>query len=361
MKIDLNSIDRENFRVDEHIIAGEKCYLVQPNHVGTKWSRETIIFRSSLWNSNGELISAGFPRFPNFGENPEVFPLPANLDGASIIDKRDGSLCIISRYKGQTIVRTRGTVDATQMANGHEIELFRSKYPEVFNFTADTANLSYLYEWETPENIICLRHPEPRLILVGIICHDDYSLTTQDELDQLAPMLGVERPKRYNFDSLANLIKEIPEMKGIEGVCLYFNNDQRILKIKTEEYLKLHRLKSELGSFERVVDMWFAIGKPSYQDAEAYINKQFDFEIFSLCRGDISRICDAYKEVERIVVAMKAKVDSIRSLPRKDAAMIIQQAYGAGASRTSMAFSLLSGRELNDEQLKKLLHQCVKE
>jgi hypothetical protein len=42
------------------------------------------------------------------------------------VEKLDGSTLIVSKYNGQYILRTRGTVDASKLANGFELELFKS-------------------------------------------------------------------------------------------------------------------------------------------------------------------------------------------------------------------------------------------
>ena len=36
---------------------------------------------------NGDLISAGFPKFMNWGENPQHFPVPSNLNDVVITEK----------------------------------------------------------------------------------------------------------------------------------------------------------------------------------------------------------------------------------------------------------------------------------
>ena len=108
--------------VHEHILNGETVSLVQPIHIGGKWTLTNKIFRSSVWDSNGELISAGFPKFTNWGEAPDIFPLPDSLRNATIVEKIDGSLLVVSKWKGHYILRTRGTVDATQLENGMNLK-----------------------------------------------------------------------------------------------------------------------------------------------------------------------------------------------------------------------------------------------
>ena len=364
MKIDLNSIDRENFMVHPHVIAGETCFLVQPVHIGAKYNKHNLIFRSSVWNSNGELISASFKKFFNWGEQPELAYTPFSLTangGCQLIEKIDGSTLIVSKYDGQLIIRTRGTVDATKLDNGHEIEIFKKKYPKVFvdtNWLLD--NKSYVFEWVSPLNKIVLSYNEPELYLTGIISHEDYSMEKQENLDLIACLLEVKRPRTFQFNSIKEMLEAIEALKGQEGICCYCNHGQDIRKIKSAWYLALHRMKSELGSIDKVIDFYFTLNRPTYQEFYSYIEKTFDFELAEQIRGQISRICDGMKEVNEIVTYMKRYVAQLANLSRKDAALQIMQAYG-NTNRSSFCFSLLSGKELKDDDYKKLLYQCLKD
>ncbi len=100
MKFDLQSIDQTQFMVHPHVLNGEIVHLVQPNHIGVKWRQDNKFLRSVVLNEDGEVISIGFPKFTNFGENPEHFPTPVSLKGVVCVDKLDGSLLIVSKYKG---------------------------------------------------------------------------------------------------------------------------------------------------------------------------------------------------------------------------------------------------------------------
>jgi hypothetical protein len=61
------------FKVKYGKINGKKCYLVCPDKgEDVEWSSDTLIFRSSVWDDEGELISAGFKYFVNNGQSPEI-------------------------------------------------------------------------------------------------------------------------------------------------------------------------------------------------------------------------------------------------------------------------------------------------
>jgi hypothetical protein len=374
--------------IHPHLINGEICQLVQPKHIGAKYNKgnlilvqpkhigakynkENLIFRSSLWNSQGEPVSLSFKKFFNFDEQPDLcykpFSLTAN-GGCRLIEKIDGSTLIVSQYKGKQIIRTRGTVDATkQQDNGYEIEFLKEKYPNAFQFfnIEGDPDFSLLYEWVSPSNRIVLNYgTEPDIYLIAKISHVDYSLSTQNELDTIAKMIGVKRPRTFNFASIKEMLEAVEELKGQEGLCVYCNKDQDIRKVKSAWYLALHRMKSEIGSFERIVDIFFTLPdykNVSYNEFYQFMVTNFDFEIAEQCRGDISRICEGMKEVLNIISYMCFFVFNLKSQTnnRKEQAAKIQQAYG-NTNRAGMMFNLLDGRDLKIDDVKKLLYQVLK-
>lgn len=360
MKIDLKSIDRDNFLVHESSIYGEPLYLIQPQHIGCKWTQENKIFRSSIWNAEGELVSAGLPKFVNWGENPEVFPTPKSLTGCMAVEKIDGSLLIVSKYRGQLIIRTRGTFDARVHDNANELESL-TKNNLLFERlkTFNDYDCSYLFEWVSPTNRIILNYGEkPDFYLVGIVKHEDYSLSTQDYLDWFASKYSFRRPTTYTFTSLEELISNVEQWKGKEGICLYSKGGQEIHKIKGKWYLQLHSLKSEISSAEKLVDVYLNWGMPTYQEFEKKIIETFDFELFSQIRGDVSKICEAKIEADKIINHMLTFISPLKNEPRKNAALEIIKSYGQ-TNRKSMCFLLLDGKMLGDKEYKTLILQSL--
>jgi hypothetical protein len=361
MKINIPDIDTSQFYVNQHIMNGQAIYLVNPKQMGAEWTRDNLHFRSSLWDYDGNLISASFKKFFNFGEKPDLSPLPKNLSGTTIVTKMDGSTCIISKWRGQFIIRTRGSVDVAAQPNASEISLLKQKYPKLFEIDSDkdTWNFSIITEWVTPANQIVIKYNEVDFILIGYINHDDYSLMEQHELDALAIALEMKRPETFTFDSVEDLLANVEKWETREGVVLYCKAGQLLLKIKAAKYLFLHKMKSELSSTEKVMDVWIAQGYPAYIDFYNYILTTFDYELAEYCRGNISNISDGYKEVQKIIEHMKGFVEPLKTLPRKDAALKIIGAYGE-TNRKSFCFSLLDNRELGGEEIKKLMFQVLK-
>lgn len=361
MVINLQEIDQTQFMVHPHIIGGKTVYLVQPQHIGCKWTQANKHFRSSVWDHEGNLVSAGFPKFTNWGENPDNFPVPTSLKNATVVEKIDGSLLIVSKWNGEFILRTRGTTDASALDNGYELEIFREKFTKsITHATPDTWGVSILFEWVSPANRIILNYgDQPDWYLVGMINHSDYSLHTQKDLDMWAKNKGFPRPTTYTFPSVEELMSQVELWKGKEGVVIY--SPQGAHKAKGLWYLALHRMKEALASFDKVVDCWYEQGEPPYQKFEEFIITQFDFELWSQIRGDASRICDGTKGVDQIVAGMRRFVDeTLKPLPnRKEQALKVLSAYG-DTNRASFVFKLLDGKTLERNDRKKLLYQVLK-
>lgn len=365
MKIDLSKVDPENFMMHSHVLGTEAVHLIQPVHIGTKWTWENRIFRSSVWNNEGELVSASLPKFTNWGENPEHFPVPNSLNNLIFVQKVDGSALIVSKYKGQYILRTRGTLDASKMEkNGDELEIFKATILPKLENDQETWPHSFIFEWVSPKNRIVIYYPEPDWYLVGVVNHKDYSLVSQHELNDLAKKLDLKRPPTYQFShaqSISELIADVDTWRGAEGIVVYSKDGQKLHKVKSADYLARHRLKSELSSFEKLVDFWVNQGMPSnYHDFLSDVYGLTDWETAMENQGNISRIIDAKKDVDKILDGMKAFVNGLSYLPnRKEQAARVISSYGT-TNRASFVFKLLDNKPLTGEDIKKLLYQAIK-
>jgi hypothetical protein len=366
--VNLKVINQDDFIITENLIGGDLCFLVHPKKQFYQWTRELLPFRSSIWTEDGKPVSLSFKKFFNFDERTDLTYTPFSMTangGCEVIEKIDGSTLIISKYKGQYILRSRGTFDASMLPNGYELEILKQKYPHLLDpFKAsDTSPFSCIYEWVSPSNQIVLPFQEPDIYLTGIVNHIDYSLALQDHLDKFASLIQVKRPKRFSFKTVKEMLEFIPEQRDFEGVCVYCNKGQDIRKLKTSWYLKMHHaLTDELGSFERVVELYFNLGMPeTYNDFFEAIANFKDHEIATHLRGDISRVVDGMKAVRKTVAFLTdfAKELKATGKSRREMAEIIQQKWGK-TNRAGMVFTLLDGKVLDNDSYKKLFYQEIK-
>lgn len=352
MKIDLKKIDPFKFSIKEN----DGLYLINPNQNYTDWNEDELIFRSSIWNEYGYLVSAGFKKFFNWDEKKELSKQPNDLLLTTAMEKLDGSLLICSYYEGKLIFRTRGTFDAYQFKNSDEIDMFREKYNlDAIMEIAVKEQSSLLFEWTTPSNKIVLQYNEPDIRLVGSIYHEDYSYATQKELNDIAKLFKLKRPKIYEFSSIQNLMS-VKDWVGDEGVCLYYNGDQSIVKIKSLDYLKKHSFKSHLN-WERLVDMYL-----EWKDSNDYIADEFFIYLETLYDYEIRKFVEE-KYKDQLLNCIQDYWDDVDTATiyyfdygnyyeRKEYAVKLQKIYKDRPFVISLAFAYLNQDRWEEIQTK---------
>lgn len=356
MRIDLNTIDTDNFKIKSKFIPeiNEDLILIAPQLSGVNWNYSNLIYRSSIWNKDGILVSAGFPKFFNWGEMPDLSPPPTNLNQVKILDKFDGSLLIVSKYKGHYLIRTRKSFDIDAHENSAEVDVFKTRILPLLDNGEDTWNYSYLFEWISYSYKIIISYEDaPSFKLIGKVHHEDYSLATQDYLDSFAKIHNIDRPKVYSFNDTSELLNKVSSWDGSEGVIVYSNNDQTLHKVKSTWYLSLHRMKSDISSTEKVTLVWNSLGRPDYGTFYKYINDTFDYELAEYAKNDIKRITDANIQLNNVIEEINYLIPEL-SKDRKEAAKVIQQRYQNKLIQ-SIAFNTYSQKSINEELYLKAL------
>lgn len=327
-KIDITKINRDHFVISEVEIAKETCYLIKPILGFDKewWNKDNLYFRSSLWNSSGNLISGSYPKFFNFDERIDIHPFNGDLTGCSLIEKIDGSTLIISKYKSEFIIRTRGSVNAEKvMTNGKEISYFKDKYKLFFDNLPDTTPYSFIFEWISPNNRIVINYIEPDLILTGIIHHNTYELATQNILDKQANILGFKRPQRFQFNNFKELSYATALFKDKEGICLYYNKDQYITKIKSLWYLSAHAFKSNL-SIKSILSLYIKWNCPTKEVFYSNLEKEVDHECLVFAKDLVEDLYNiGVREVEGCFESVKSFYISNLELNQKEFANKLKQ------------------------------------
>lgn len=350
----LARLEKEGFAVKEFKLAGESCWLIFPPHNGIEWNEDNLIYRSSIWNSAGYPVSLSWKKFFNWDERCDLAPKPESLDDCELMDKIDGSTLIVSKYKGQLIMRTRGSTDMEMLDNGHEKAALIEKYDYFFEHLSEMENSrSIVFEWVTPTNRIVLDYgDEPELILTGVIEHSDYSYVSQEELDEMAETFGFKRPKLYQFTSLGGLMRAMKEMKGIEGVCVYFNGGQDIKKVKTDEYLMLHSVKFKLG-YKALVDMIYE-ENVRIEEFKDRIAKRFDHEGLTYVENLIDTIYDwDFSLKQQITWLYHGLIDNYCPVDRKAFAKIVFD--GGDSWKTEVSAFLFKLYESDHKDIRILL------
>lgn len=195
------------------------------------WTEETMMARGLITDSAGNIKARPFKKFFNFGEQP-IEKLP---DGLPMwFEKIDGSLGILYWLDGKPLLATRGSFVSEQAVRGNEIlNKFLAENPTEFR-----EGYTYLFEIIYPENrIVVDYHSDSRLILLGII-----NIETGEEInlfDDTTPFAAASYHGMFDLSQQALIKNTLTDNR--EGLVLKWTNGFR-LKIKFDEYVRLHRL-----------------------------------------------------------------------------------------------------------------------
>jgi len=188
-----------------------------------------------------------------------------------------------------------------------------------------------------------------------------FSLLTIDELEGISGDLGISCVEHFNLNNqseIKDLIEKLKSEKEIEGYVLRFNNEQELVKIKSDHYFILHSLKSNLTS-ESLVDLFLNWGKPSFKDFENKFQSTFDYETWVTILPAASSIIDACKIADDTYNHILNLVEENRSLTRPMFAELVKQKYSG--EKLALCFSLMDHKPIKSNFYKTIILQNIKE
>lgn len=331
------------------------------------WTPENVWYRSRIEDENGALVSQGFPKFWNLEQGPEfgrvtVKDVLAHLEqGRPIVAslKLDGSLLIRSVWKGKVILRTRGAFGYEQQPNASEMELFRDKYPRLFD-PAFCRLEHVLLEWTTPNNRIVLNYPKPDICIIGALAELKGSLVHANYhvMQHIASLLHIPVVHVFNISSPTEWEKfclELEDRKDIEGYVLRLENEQKLVKVKTPSYITLHSLKSEL-SLKKVVEVWIQHGRiRQHDDILLKFRQLWDEECIMFILPYINTLNSLvdlwYTKLEEV----KTFVSDKKDWTRKDFAIAAQKEYQAEKLWFGVAMQVWCGNDIPDGTIRSFM------
>jgi RNA ligase len=209
------------------------------------WNEETLSSRGLVLNSEGNIVARPFKKFFNLSEVEDKIPdLPFEA-----FEKMDGSLGILFNYKNEWIMSTRGSFTSEQSKKG--LEILKNKY----QLKSFEPSIAYLVEIIYPENRIVVDYGEEKITFLSTILnrHFKWEPNENDELHWTTACSFfhvngikkediVETKQLFSFSN--QLFKELKEKneKNKEGFILRFFPSNYRVKIKFEEYVRLHKI-----------------------------------------------------------------------------------------------------------------------
>jgi hypothetical protein len=293
MKIDLARINRDDFDVKER----DGRYLVNPAKSKHVWTDEELKFRSLLLDKDGNVISSGFPKFRNYGEDKiddADFRVSLAHGSVTFREKMDGTL-IIADFDDNGVIRlrTRGNFD---LGDFSEPVLKLVENNKAFLFLLSN-RYSYLFEYTGPENRIVIRYDEPKLTYLGRV--DKHTLTVDLEaFGYYAALFQVDAAPTYHLThDFEDLMRQIKAWDDKEGVVAEFSREdgsRRLIKIKATQYIKLHSIKFKLEG--KVNKLAFLLGITTQDEAVEKLSAMgIDAEAQSYIKPELDAYLEKYR------------------------------------------------------------------
>jgi RNA ligase len=291
------------------------------------WDEITLMARGLVVEDSGKIIAKPFGKFFNAEELSEI-----PRESFEVFEKMDGSLGIAFYYAGDWHMATRGSFTSEQSKRGKK--MLEKKQ------NCLVPALVYLFEIIYPENRIVVDYgKEEKLVLLAAFGAEMGHEIEYESLKHEHGNLPFELVKKYegirDFRTLRDAVKE-----NAEGFVVKFKTGMR-MKIKGEEYVKLHRILTNVSSY----DIW-----ENLRDHGELPKELFDRvpdEFFSWVRNTSSQIIENYASLEKTVKEEFQRVtDSLRNVEsseyNKEFASKVQNHEFKG-----LLFSMRNGRDIS--------------
>lgn len=202
------------------------------------WNAVTLACRGLIYNTyTFEVVARPFGKFFNYGQAGA--PLLDLTSPAVVTDKADGSLGILYPTPDGYAVATRGSFISEQAI--HATEVWNSRYASVFR---PRDGFTLLFEIVYPANRVVLDYGDlDDLVYLG---------TVEIASGKTRSAAGFKPWGWYGpsvecmpYATLAEALAA-PPRPGREGVVVHCQRTDQRIKIKYEEYVRLHRLVTGL-------------------------------------------------------------------------------------------------------------------
>lgn len=240
------------------------------------WTLETSRCRGLIHDTaTGKIAARPFEKFFNWHQLDRS--MIANTGKIRVSDKVDGSLGVLYREPstGMLAIATRGSFTSPQAL--HATNVLRERY---YGFEP-VEGRTYLFEIIYPENRIVVDYgDQDDLVLIDVIDNEE-----GDSILELAtgPLGEWQGPitEVFDYQTVEDALNAEPR-PGREGFVVYFRNNGARLKIKQDEYVRLHKIITGVTS----KSIWEALATGASMDAMLdHVPDEFDAWVRETAEG----------------------------------------------------------------------------
>jgi RNA ligase len=313
------------------------------------WNEVTKKTRGLIVNViTDEIVSRPFEKFFNWSQIPAHEQARLMIEPVEASVKWDGSLGVLyGLHTGEHAIATRGSFTSPQAL--HATEVLRTRYPEF----EPILGLTYLFEIVYPGNRIVVDYKDmDDLVLIAVLdTETGRTLPFADDFEGTFNNYDFPGPVNTHirrFETLADVLAA-PQQANEEGFVVRFPGTDMRVKFKFDEYVRLHRILTNVSS----LSVWDAMAHG--QGIEAFIDHVPD-EFYEWVHKVAQRLerafedekDDAQTEFEWIMRHVK-RPEEDASKRRKEFALLAQT-----SPYKDVLFGLYDGKDVSERLWKRV-------
>lgn len=303
------------------------------------WNAVTLACRGLIVDDEDYVVARPFTKFFNYGQTGAAeIPLDAKVQ---VVDKMDGSLGIVYPVPGGYAIATRGSFASEQAL--HATEVLQTRYPRWWQTPGFTA----LFEIVYPSNRIVVDYGSvDDLVALGVV---DIATGEVHQPGALR-LMGWRGPVAEVFDAetLAEALALEPRPNA-EGVVVRDLESGAMLKIKQEDYVKLHRIVTGLTA--RTVWEYMLAGAPLAELIEP-LPDEFHPWVAEIAAGIDTAVRDEAWRLEEEYTKVRDGMPSNWQQGDRASRAVFARVAGIHPDKWAL-FALLDGRDIRPELLKR--------
>ena len=298
-----------------------------------RWDSVTLQCRGLILDHEDKIVARGFNKFFNYEEVENKGESPLHDEYVYVQEKMDGSLGILFHYSNDWHMATRGSFESEQAKVG--LDILKAKY----NLDKFHPTVSYICEIIYPENRIVVDYSEERIMFLSAVMEGrEVNWGTARALFHSSGILEediVTTAINTIHHGLFGSLKALNEF-GKEGFVLRFHPSNYRIKIKFDEYVRLHRLLTNFSN----LDIWDCLRNGD--DLSQYLESVPD-EFDSWVRDWIRALKFAFVMKEIDAKKILAELLSQPLNTKKEDALWIQA--NCPTEYQGLVFSMLQGKD----------------
>lgn len=297
------------------------------------WDDVTLQCRGLILDREDRIVARGFNKFFNYEEIENRCEIPLTDEYVYVQEKMDGSLGILFHYAEDWHMATRGSFQSEQAMAG--LEILKRKYDlDKFHST-----VCYLCEIIYPENRIVVDYSEERISFISAVMEGrEVNWGTARALFHSSGILD-EDIVSTTIDTIGEgLFRDLKALNehNKEGFVLRFHPSNFRMKIKFDEYVRLHRLLTNFSN----VDVWECLRNgDTFLELLERVPDEFDRWVKDWVRA----IKFAYVMKELDAKIWLAKLLATPDINKKTDAIWIQK--NVPTDLQGLVFSMLNGKD----------------